>query len=50
MWLTTKHNDFGMAVELVGLPVHAALDPGTPLSFVTRVRPNLRRRAASVTS
>jgi hypothetical protein len=34
--LTTKHNDFGVAVELVGFPVHAELDPRTPLSFVTR--------------
>ncbi|MGH3171517.1 MAG: S41 family peptidase [Trebonia sp.] len=34
--LTTKHNDFGMPVELIGLPVHAKLDPVTPLNLVTR--------------
>ncbi len=34
--LTTKHNDFGVPVELVGLPVHAELDPSTPLGTVTR--------------
>jgi hypothetical protein len=34
--LTTKHNDFGIPVELVGLPIHADLDPGSPLDLVAR--------------
>jgi Peptidase family S41 len=34
--LPTKHNDLGQPVELVGLPVHAQLDPRTPLSEVAR--------------
>lgn len=34
--LATAHNDFGMPVELVGLPVHAELDPSTPVSTVAR--------------
>ena len=34
--LTTKHNDFGAPVELVGLPGHAELDPSTPLGTVAR--------------
>jgi hypothetical protein len=32
--LPTKRNDFGIPVELVGLPVHAALDPRMSLSAV----------------
>lgn len=32
--LPTKRNDFGIPVELVGLPVHAKLDPRIPLSAV----------------
>jgi len=32
--LPTKHNDFGQPVEIVGLPVHAELDPRTPLTQV----------------
>ena len=32
--LPTKHNDFGRPVELTGLPVHADLDPRTPLTAV----------------
>jgi C-terminal processing protease CtpA/Prc len=32
--LPTKHNDFGQPVEVVGLPVHAELDPRTPLAQV----------------
>lgn len=28
--LTTKHNDFGMPIELTGLPVHAELDADMP--------------------
>jgi hypothetical protein len=34
--LTTKHNDLGVPVELVGLPVHAELDPSTSLGSVAR--------------
>ncbi len=32
--LPTKHNDFGQPVELIGLPVHAELDPRSPLAAV----------------
>jgi hypothetical protein len=32
--LPTKHNDFGIPVELVGLPVHGDLDPATPVADV----------------
>jgi hypothetical protein len=32
--LPTKHNDFGQPVELVGLPVHAALESRTPVTEV----------------
>jgi len=32
--LPTKHNDFGQPVELVGMPVHADLDPRTPLAAI----------------
>jgi hypothetical protein len=41
--LTTKHNDFGLPVELAGLPVHAGLDPRTPLGTVAREFDALRR-------
>lgn len=34
--LTTKHNDYGVAIELDGLPVQTELDPRTPLSTVAR--------------
>jgi hypothetical protein len=36
VWLATTHNDFGMPVELTGMPVHAGLDPGTSVSTVAR--------------
>lgn len=41
--LTTKHNDYGVAIELVGLPVQAELDPSTPLSTVARAFDRLYR-------
>jgi hypothetical protein len=34
--LPTKHNDFGIPIELVGFPVDAELDPRTPLDDVAR--------------
>lgn len=34
--LATQHNEWGQPVELIGLPVHAELDPRTPLSEVAR--------------
>lgn len=34
--LTTKHNDYGVPIELAGLPVQTELDPRTPLSAVAR--------------
>jgi hypothetical protein len=41
--LTTKHNDYGVAIELVGLPVQTELDPRTPLSTVARAFEHLYR-------
>ena len=41
--LTTKHNDYGAAIELVGLPVQTELDPRTPLSTVARAFDRLYR-------
>jgi hypothetical protein len=41
--LTTKHNDYGAAIELAGLPVQTELDPRTPLSTVARAFDRLYR-------
>jgi hypothetical protein len=41
--LTTKHNDYGVAIELAGLPVQTELDPRTPLSTVAHAFDRLYR-------
>jgi hypothetical protein len=44
--LTTKHNDYGVPIELTGLPVQAELDPATPLSEVAHAFDRLHALAA----
>jgi Peptidase family S41 len=44
--LTTKHNDYGAPIELVGLPVQAELDPATPLRTVAHSFDRLHGSAA----
>jgi len=41
--LPTKHNDFGQPAEVIGLPVHAELDPRTPLAHVAATFDDLYR-------
>ena len=45
--LTTKHNDYGVAIELAGLPVQSELDPRTPLGTVARAFDRLYRHPAA---
>jgi hypothetical protein len=47
--LATTHNDFGMPVELAGLPVHAELGPRTPVSTVARTFDQLCAGAVPLT-